>query len=287
MKMLKDKIRLKFNELTKRQQIVAKYVSDHTGKIAFQTAKELGDITGTSESTVIRLCYTLGFSGYSDLQKHIQDTVLNEKQKSPLENYRSSTGELTGSRHLFEHTIADDLAYIQKLAESIDEETLQAIIEKIIEAENRFVLGLRSSHAPASWLAFSLNVVLGKTHLYRGDTDDAIYLISQLSEKSLVIAFSLPRYAQETVSFVKAAKKKGATILAITDNELSPVGIYADYILKVETPSPSALKGMPVIFSLLNVLVNGVAVTGWEDVQKRLEEYENISQDFFPFVKPE
>jgi DNA-binding MurR/RpiR family transcriptional regulator len=285
MKQLKERIRINFEQLTKRQQIVAKYISDNTEKVAFYTAKELGDITSTSGSTVIRFCYNLGFSGYSDLQKLIQDTVLSEKQKAPLENYLNSTGSIIQSNHLVEHTLTEDIAYISKLSSSINEEYLQTIIKKIIESENRFVVGFRSSHAPASWLTFSLNVVIGKTQMYRGDTDDAIYLISQITDKSLVIAFSLPRYTQETVTFVKAAKKKGATILAITDDELSPVGIHADYILKVETPSPSALKGMPIIFSLLNVLVNGIAVTGWEEVQKRLEEYENISQDFSPFVK--
>jgi DNA-binding MurR/RpiR family transcriptional regulator len=287
MKQLKERIRINFEQLTKRQQIVAKYISDNSDKVAFYTAKELGDITNTSESTVIRFCYNLGFSGYSDLQKLIQDTVLREKQKDPLENYLNSTGSIVESNHLVEHTLTEDIAYISKLSSSINEEYLQSIINKIIDSENRFVVGFRSSHAPASWLTFSLNVVIGKTQMYRGDTDDAIYLISQITDKSLVIAFSLPRYTQETVTFVKAAKKKGATILAITDNELSPVGIHADYILKVETPSPSALKGMPIIFSLLNILVNGVAVTGWEEVQKRLEEYENISQDFSPFVKPD
>lgn len=281
MKALREKIRSQFNELTKRQQIVAQYISDHAEKIAFQTAKELGEITGTSETTVIRLCYTLGFSGYSELQKQIQDIVMKEKQMSPLEKYRNSTGNLTGDRQFLKHTVEEDIAYIHKFSESIDEETWQNIIKSIIHAEDRFIVGFRSSLAPASWLAFSLNIIIGKTHLYRGYTEDAVYLISQLTEKSIVIAISLPRYSQDTVSFVQAAKKKGATILAITDNELSPVGIHADHILKVETPSPSALKGMTVIFSLLNVLVNGVAVAEWDDVQKRLGDYETISQDFF------
>jgi DNA-binding MurR/RpiR family transcriptional regulator len=286
MKILSQKIRSHYPQLTKRQQIVAKYMSEHAEKIVVHTAKELGEITGTSETTVIRLCYTLGFSGYSELQKMMRETVL-EQRKSPLNKYRSATGALANDQQLAKHTILEDAAYLEKLAESIDEESMQAIIKKIIESENRFVVGFRSSHAPASWLAFSMNVVLGKTHLYRGDTEDAIYLLSQVTDNTLVIAFSLPRYAAETVAFVKAAKKKGAAILAITDNELSPVGIYADYLLKVETPAPSALKGMPVIFSLLNVLVNGIAVAEWEGVQNRLQEYETISQDFFPFFDPQ
>ncbi|HWO78468.1 MAG TPA: MurR/RpiR family transcriptional regulator [Bacillus sp. (in: firmicutes)] len=287
MKILKETIRSKFNELTKRQQVVAAYVSEHVEKVAFHTAKELGDITNTSESTVIRFCYNLGFSGYSDLQKVIQQTVVKEKHNETFEHYRHTTEALNGNQQLIELTLAEDIYYIHKLSDSIDMETLNVIIKRIIKSKNRIILGFRSSHAPASWLAFSLNVVIGNSHLYRVDMDDAIHIISQISTDSLVIAFSFPRYAQETLTFVQAAKKRGASILAITDNELSPVGILADYILKVESPAPSALKGMPVIFSLLNLIVNAVAVSDWEDVKKRLEDYENISYDFFPFVKPE
>ncbi|TFI46317.1 MurR/RpiR family transcriptional regulator [Diaphorobacter sp. DS2] len=211
----------------------------------------------------------------------MQFSVKNKRNR--LKNTAIPPRNLVENRSLLNIFSLKNVGYIQKISESIDINTLNAVIKKIVNCENRFVVGFRSSRAPASWLTFSLNIVIGNTHLYRGDTDDSIHIISQISERSLVIAFSFPRYAQETVTFVQAAKKRGASVIVITDDELSPAGIHANYLLKVDTPSPSALKGMPVIFSLLNVLVNGVAVNGWEkeNVQKRLVEYENISQDFF------
>jgi len=111
--------------------------------------------------------------------------------------------------------------------------------------------------------------------------------MSRLTEKSLVIAFSFPRYAQETVSYVRAAKDRGASVLAITDHELSPIGIMADYLLEIKTAIPTALKGMPVIFSVLNVLVNGIFANDLENVQHRIDQYDRISKEsgLFPFAK--
>ncbi|MFS0646731.1 MurR/RpiR family transcriptional regulator [Siminovitchia sp. 179-K 8D1 HS] len=287
MNKLRTRIRQQYKGLTKGQQRIAKYLMDHIEEVAFHTAKELGELTGTSETTVIRLSYTLGFTGYSELQKLIQDHILLKQQSDALARYRDSASMLSDRKSWIQDTIKEDMDFIQKTMHAIDEQLLEHIVEKILDTENIFIAGARSSFAPASWLHFCLNIVKGNTHLYRGNMDDAIYYISQLTDKSLVIAFSFPRYADETVSFVKAAKKKEASLLAITDHELSPIGFIADYLLKVKTSIPTALKGMPVIFSVLNVIVNGIAVHDFENVQKRIGKYDHISKEsgLFPFAK--
>ncbi len=283
---INDLIRKKYNTMTNRQQIVAKYILEHPKQVAFHTAKEVGEKSGTSETTVIRLCYSLELSGYSQLQKEVQASLLNEKQEiDPLVKFRTSTTKLSEEDNLPEYLMIQDMHYIEKTIRNISNQNYQPVIDMVISSEKTFVVGFRSSYAPANWLAFSLNIVRGNTRLYRGEIDDAIQTISEMDEKSSVIALSFPRYAEETAKFVKAAKDKGAKVIAITDNELSPVGLLADRIWRVETPSPTALKGMAPIFSVLNILVQGVASTQWEEVQKRVENYEKTSQQYYPFVR--
>jgi DNA-binding MurR/RpiR family transcriptional regulator len=278
-------IRKHFHTLTNRQKLVAEYILNHPHQVAFRKAKEIGELTETSETTVIRLCYTLGFTGYSHLQKDIQVSLLDHGQTDPLEKFKLSTGALSQNDDLIEHMKKQDIAFIEKTLDNLSKDIFQKVIEAILYSKKRFVVGLRSSYAAANWIAFSLNIVKGNTHLYRGEIDDAISLISNMDEESLVIAFSFPRYAEETISFVKTAKKKGAKILAITDNELSPIGLFADILVKAYTPSPTGLKGMPTIFSLINVIVSGVASSKWEEVESRINNYEQTSEKFFPFVK--
>ncbi|WP_221563088.1 MurR/RpiR family transcriptional regulator [Alkalihalobacillus sp. TS-13] len=282
---INEKIREKFNALTKRQKTVAKYLIDHPQKVAIQTAKEIGANTETSETTVIRLCYTLGFSGFSELQKQVSTFLIEKNHNDPLENYRESTGELSAKDNLIQHIMKQDVASIEKTFSNLSDEMYQKIIDAILQSEKRFIVGLRSSFPPANWLHFSLNIVKGDTFLYKGEIDDAIYMLTEIDKECLVIAFSFPRYIQETVSFVSAAKKKGAKVLTITDDPLSPVGVLSDWLIKVDTPSPAALSGMTPIFSVLNVLVSGVASSEWKDVGRRINEYEQVSQEFSPFYK--
>lgn len=115
--------------------------------------------------------------------------------------------------------------------------------------------------------------------------DDANYLISEADEGWLVIVLYFPRYLQDTLFFAKAAKEKGATVLGVTDHDLSPIGPVADVLLKVSTPSPATLKGMSAIFTLLNAVVSGVAQMDREQVQKRIKRYDQTSEQFYPFVQ--
>ncbi|USK36504.1 MurR/RpiR family transcriptional regulator (plasmid) [Bacillus sp. F19] len=282
----KERIRKQFNELTKRQKLVAKYIVDFPKEVAFQTAKQVGTASKTSDTTVIRLSYALGYSGYSELQKEIQSSLLKDSAQNsgPIENFRTTSKSLK-DLNLIQYVIEQDNAYVRATLEHLDHSQYKKAVNLLITSEKRIVIGFRSSYGPANWLTFSLNIVVGDTLLYRGEIEDANYLLSQIDHKTLVIAISFPRYIQETFSFVKAAKKKGANVLAITDDEFSPIGPFADILFQVVAPAPIPLKGVTPTFALLNLLVTSVAASQDAKVQKRMEEYDQSSEEFFPFTK--
>ncbi|WP_243292048.1 MurR/RpiR family transcriptional regulator [Bacillus sp. FJAT-47783] len=272
-----EKIRKNYNELTNRQKPVAKFILDEPKQVALHPAKKIGELTSTSETTVIRLCYALGYSGYTSLQNDIRYSLLNEKE-DPLEKLKNITGDLKDVDHLVKNVIEDDVSYIQQTLQKLDMSSYHKSIKAMIEAKNIIVVGFRSSYASAHWLAYTLNIIKGNVHLFRGEMEDANYLINRVNEDYLIIALSFPRYTESTIRFVSAAKLKGAKVLAITDDELSPIGPLADLLLKVVTATPTTLKGMPVIFSLLNLLVAGVSATDKANVQQRIHEYNQTSR---------
>jgi DNA-binding MurR/RpiR family transcriptional regulator len=102
-------------------------------------------------------------------------------------------------------------------------------------------------------------------------------------EEWLVIVLSFPRYTQETISFAKVAKEKGAKILAFSDDGLSPIGAIADQLIKVTIPTP-VLHGITTIFSVLSVLIAGVTQADRENVEERFNKYDQTSQQFYPFA---
>jgi DNA-binding MurR/RpiR family transcriptional regulator len=277
MTIFSDRVRESFQSLSSKQQKAARFMLDYPDEVALKTADLIGKLSGTSETTVIRVCYSLGYSGFSNLQEEIRQSLIEKPNQDPFRKYRESARELNETDFL-EFSLEQDISYIQNISAQMDSQ----VFKTIAKSKKIMVVGFRGSFAPAHWLNYALNIIRGNTHLYRGSIEDGIHLISELNKDWLVIALSFPRYASETIHFVEAAKKKGATVLGITDDVLTPLGQLSDLLLTLKTP-PTALKGMAVIFSFLNMIVTGVAAFDKTQTERRIERYEQSTTFFKPF----
>jgi len=240
LKRINQQIKQNYNELSQRLKLVANFIIENPKLIALYPAKEIGKLTETSETTVIRCSNALGYSGYAALQEDIRKALLLPNDNDPLQALKRG---IKTEYNVINDVMEQDIEYIKQTYMELDELLFLEAVNSIVKAKKIIVVGLRTSYAPASWLAYSLNIVKGETILFKGDIDDANYLLTEVNEDWLIVALSFQRYVEQTISFVKAAKEKGASDLTITDNELSPVGIIADLTIKVITPIPTSLKG--------------------------------------------
>ncbi|QRG65112.1 MurR/RpiR family transcriptional regulator [Brevibacillus choshinensis] len=285
--LVKERIRKQYGNLTSSQKIISKFVIEKPSLFAIHTAKKAADLMNMSEATVIRFCYALGYSGYAELQDEIKKTLLVvDPRKGPYQKYRDTEGVLT--RGNYAHQVVEgDIAFLQQGLQQLDYDLYEQAIQSIIAANRIVVVGFRWCHIPAKWLSSALGAIKGNTYLYTGAVDNADYFLTERDQEWLVIALSFPRHPAETVALVKSAKSLGAKVLAITEGELSPISQMADLLLTVTTPQPAATSGMPVLFSLLNVLIKGVMVYDAENVQKRLQHYDEISSQLYSFLGDE
>jgi DNA-binding MurR/RpiR family transcriptional regulator len=282
--LVKERIRKQYGKLTASQKIICKIAIEKPSLLAIHTAKKIAEFTNTSEATVIRFCYALGYSGYTELQEEIKKSLLiGDQRKGPIQKYRDT--EVTLDLSNYAHQVMEsDIAYLQQGLQQIDYTSLQEVVKSIVQANRIVVVGFRWCHIPAKWLFSALNAIKGNTHLYTGAVDNADYFLTERDQEWLVIAISFPRHPSETVAMVHSAKELGAKILAITEGEFSPISQVADHLLKITTPQPVATSGMPTLFSMLNVLIKGVMLHDAENVQKRLQHYDEISSKLYSFV---
>jgi DNA-binding MurR/RpiR family transcriptional regulator len=282
MSLFSKKVRETYPKLSTKQQHAARFMLDHPDEVALKTADAIGKLSNTSETTVIRLCYSLGYSGFSDLQEEIRQSLIEKPKQDPFKKYRESTRKLNEPNFL-EYSLEQDISYIQNILTHMDKRLYFDAIKTIAKADKIMVVGLRSSFASAHWLHYSLNIIRGNAYLYRGGSEDGNHLISEMNKDWLVIAICFPRYTLETIHFAQATKIQGATVLGITDEALTPLGELSDLLLTIKTPTPAGLKGMPVILSLLSMLASGVSAFNKEQTERRMEQYEQSTDLFKPF----
>ncbi len=274
---LMELVQSQYGNLSKGQQKVAKYLLENPREFALHSAKEIGEKAGLSETTVIRFCYAIGLSGYSELQKNVRDQFISEK--SSLANYYSSKLDIVDEPRFFEQVMEKDIQFIRETIMRINEADFQRAVDLLESAEKVYICGLRSSFSMANWLAFSLGIVRKNVQLVRRDTDDVLSMISGMNSDSVFVALSFHRYMKETLHIAEMAKSKGACIVGITDSPVAPLRDIADILLPLYSAEMSTLDIAPALISFINAVVAGVTIKDKAKFEKRKEEYERMNSE--------
>ena len=75
---LLSKMNVQYQNFSKGQKKLAAYIKENYDKAAFLTAAKLGETVGVSESTVVRFATHLGYKGYPEFQRELEELVRNK-----------------------------------------------------------------------------------------------------------------------------------------------------------------------------------------------------------------
>ena len=67
--MFEERLRVRFQYLTKIQKQIAEFLLNNAEEAAFQSISGLAEALNTSTSNIFRLAKAIGYSGYPELQK--------------------------------------------------------------------------------------------------------------------------------------------------------------------------------------------------------------------------
>lgn len=278
-----DKIYQKLSEerdsFSKSLQKIASCVYDDPNLFAIYSAAEVGKQIGVSETTVIRFCKKLGYSGYSALQEEIRKHLF---QKSSLTDFKEEKSIETDGKTSVNKLMLKDMESIQKTMDKIPDASFEKAVDQLAAADRVLVTGARMSYSLASWFAFSLDIVVGGTRLFQPGMDDILLRVSELTRKSVVVVFSFHRYVKETLHIARLAREQGAYVIAFTDSPMSPIAGCADLLLLIQLKYTSTLDVGPVVMSLAKAMVSAISLQNESQFNERVQRFDAINgEDFF------
>ena len=138
---------------------------------------------------------TLGYEGYPDLQKAIQEMVRN---KLTTIQRMEMTSELSRPMVL-RSVMKADMNNIRATIDDINTDIFEEIIDKIYAANKVYILGLRSSAPLAEFLGYYLNYILENVRVVTSGINDIIEQIVHIKEDDILICVSFPRYSRKIV----------------------------------------------------------------------------------------
>lgn len=278
-------LNINLKHLSKGHKKIAAYIAENYDKAAFMTAAALGSKVGVSESTVVRFATELGFKGYPALQSELQQMI---KSKLTAVQRMEVSQNLIGDGDIINSVLTGDIELIRETAERTSRTDFQAALDAINRARRIYILGVRSSAALASFLAFYFNLVFDSVVLV--DTASASEMYEQMlriSEQDICIAISFPRYSKQTVNALRFIDDRGATIIAITDTEKSPIASFADHLLVARSDMASVVDSLTAPLSLINALIVGVTLSRRDEVYENFNTLESIWDEYQVYEKTE
>ena len=268
---------------SKGQKRIGHYILENYDKAAFMTASKLGKLVSVSESTVVRFASELGYDGYPSMQRALQEMIrsrLTSTQRIQAAGTMYSGHDVLGS------VLQSDIEKLRKMAGEEDRENFSHVVEQIKDARHIYILGVRSSSFVAGYLNFYMHLMFENVTLVQ--TNAAGEILEQLfriGPEDVLLAISFPRYSKVTISTVQFARDRGATIIAVTDNDLSPIYQMADAALLAPCEMISFVDSMVAPLSLINALLVAMAGQMGERVSTTFAELEDIWNEYGVFGK--
>lgn len=261
-----------YKTLSKGQKQLAAYITENYDRAAFITASKMGRIVGVSESTVVRFAYALGYDGYPELQKSLQELIRNKLTSAQRIQL---TGDLQPN-DVLRSVLKSDVSNIRATIDLIDNASFNAAINALLEAKKVYIVGLMSAAPLAQFLAYYLGFVMDNVVMVSGAMGNIYEDLFRISSEDVCIGISFPRYSNRTIDALDFARGKGATIIAITDSVSSPIAEKAEHALIARSDMAGFADSLVAPLSLINAIIVACSLRRREQVSNTLSQLEGI-----------
>jgi DNA-binding MurR/RpiR family transcriptional regulator len=271
-------------ELSKSHKKIATYILKNSNIVPFFKVATLAEKAKVSEATVVRFATTLGYSGYPEMQKSMQNSI--QEQLTTTERLKMSSHIYDDKELAIYDIFNDDIENIKSTMKNLDIESFHKAASILLNANKVYISANRSAASLGVFLQYYLNIILENSEVL-GSYETISEQLYSLSKDDVVIGISFARYSSSTINTIAFAKDMGASTISITDNYLSPLLQHSDITLTASSDMPSFIDSFTAPLSLINALLVYLGKERVEDVENRLDKMEELWSKFGTFYKKE
>jgi DNA-binding MurR/RpiR family transcriptional regulator len=248
--MFRERITRHYQSLSPSFKKIADFILTSHQRAAFMSASRMAKYLGVDVATVTRFSQQIGYEGYVELIREVQETVLEEMReaRAPV------TDRLEAAESSFALTLWRDWANLEKTIQNIPMEDTEQAIAAIRGAQQVFIIsegvGAGLAQATASYLA------MRKAHvrvLSEGPFDMAMEL-KEMGAGDVIIGVGFTNYAFAATRALELGRKVGATSIGVIAQADCPIGTQSDILFSCAAteegylPSPTSVGA--ILFAL-------------------------------------
>lgn len=265
-KNLQDKISESNEKCSRIQKKLGVFLLEHWNEIPLMSIEHIARETGVSTATISRYARQYNFKGFFDFKDKIKEEVKNSI--NPVDKFRLMRADLRGKKSLV--TVArQDVKNLNKLLSMVKEESFSRLVEMVDKAPRVFSFGKSISSIFADFTSYIFNQIRKEAHTLDESVISIEERILSVKPEDMIIFCSFLPYSRVTIEYAQLAKERGLQVVAISDNEYSPISEFASLVLAI--PRENVL--FTTSFAAFSVLINAVAVEiAYRDKERLTQE---------------
>lgn len=268
---LVDALKARRATLSPRLQDVALFFLNHPEDVAILTIVEIAKAARVPPSAITRFTHEMNFDRFTDLQAVFRQRLVGRRvpvsDRLTLMDSNApapTAGDLDLDDpfrivEVLAHAGTDSLASLmQDLGQPGARHDLVAFVTALKAARAIHIVGNRGAFGVACYAFYGFASVGKRVFQIDNFGSMRVQQAQSMAPDEVLLAISFDDYTPETVAVVEAAHAAGRDILAITDNELSPLYRPAKHRLLVKEARLGHFRSQVPAMVLLQSLIVSV-----------------------------
>lgn len=268
-------LRLRFDRLTPSERRIAHELLVDYPVAGLKSVAEFARSAGVSSPTVIRAVQKLGFSGFPEFQNQLRDE-LSAQLSTPLTRYEQwAVGAPEGhTLNTLAAAVVDNLQHSLKL---IDHREFDRIAARLADLDRGVhLIGGRVTRAIADYLATYLQSMRPRVHALPASSSQWPQHLLSMAKGDVLVVLDIRRYERNLLDLARLAHARGAVIVTITDQWMSPVSSIAEHTVPVRVEVPSSSDSAVGILFMAEALLAACAEKLWPEAEARVRDLEGL-----------
>lgn len=226
-----------YEMLSRAYKDIANYIKKNFLEIPFLSILELSKRTSVSIGSVTGFCKAMNYSGYLDFQKDVRKLVQNEM--IPIRRIQSSIASSQNDEDILLSVIAQNIENLNNTYSPYLKSSFENAVNFIRHARKVYIVGLRSAYSIAYYLYFMLSDFMDNVEILSLGTSDLYDRIMNIDNRDVLISIGFEKYTRATCEITEFFHSRSCRVIALTDNQSSPLSVMADTTLLSNNKSSS------------------------------------------------
>lgn len=275
-----EQIHRHLDRLTPTERKPARLLLGNYPVVGLEPLATFAQRADVSHPTILRFIAKLGYDGYADFQAELR-SELEARLKSPLaKRYAQGSGSTADDDFLarYADAVCDN---IRQSVASLPRAEFEGVLELLADTGNTvYLLGGRFTDPVATYAYMHLRVLRPRVQHVSGPPVSWSEYVLDMDRHSVLLVFDIRRYQEDVVRFAHEAAERGARIVLVTDNWLSPIAAHAEHVLSARIEVPSSWDSVVAMSTLVEALIAALNERTWSRLKERISELERMRTRF-------